>query len=89
LRASPVDANEGCDHFGQKIDFARSKAERIATGDPRASLEERYPNHASYVASIAAAATRLQHARLLLYEDVEAYIKRAQDSQVGDQRARE
>jgi hypothetical protein len=89
LRASPVDANEGCDHFGQKIDFARTKAERIATGDPRASLEERYPNHASYVASIAAAATRLQQARLLLYEDVEAYIKRAQDSQVGDQRARE
>jgi hypothetical protein len=84
LRAVPAGADDGCDHFGQQIDFAKTKAERIAKDDPRPSLEERYPNHATYVDSIAAAARQLQHNRLLLDEDVQVYIRRARDSKVGE-----
>jgi hypothetical protein len=83
LRAIPPGADEGCDHFGQKIDFARTRAERVATGDPRPSLEERYPSHDDYVRAVEAAAGQLQRDRLLLDEDVSADIKRAQDSAVG------
>jgi hypothetical protein len=43
LRAVPAGGDDGCDHWGQQIEFARTKAERTATGDPRPSLEERYP----------------------------------------------
>ena len=40
LRADGLD---GCDAAGQRLDFAKTKAERLAAGDPRPSLEERYP----------------------------------------------
>jgi len=59
-----------------------TKAERIATGDPRRSLEERYRNHDGYVRSIATAARVLQAKRLLLPEDVQRYIDEAQASSV-------
>jgi hypothetical protein len=78
LRAVPVGADDGCDHFGQRIDFARTKAERLANGDPRLSVEERYANHADYVNAVTAAAEALARDRLLLDEDVRAYANRAQ-----------
>jgi hypothetical protein len=37
--------NEGCESNGQHIPFAVTKAERVASGDPRLSLKERYKNH--------------------------------------------
>jgi hypothetical protein len=46
--------------------------------DPRPSLEERYANQADYVNSVASAAKRLAADRLLLDEDVQAYISKAQ-----------
>jgi hypothetical protein len=49
LRAVPAGGDDGCDAAGQQIAFAKTKAERIALGDPRPSLEERYPSHAEYV----------------------------------------
>jgi hypothetical protein len=36
--------------------FAKTKAQRLANGDPRLSLEERYGTHAGYVAAVTAAA---------------------------------
>ena len=30
---------------GQKIDLRQTKADRLAVGDPRLSIEERYPTH--------------------------------------------
>jgi hypothetical protein len=83
LRAVPQDRGDGCDSFGQVIDFAKTKAERAVTGDPRPSLDERYPSHADYVGAVAAAAHGLQQDRFLLEEDVLAYAKKAQDSPVG------
>ena len=47
LFASPV---------GGFIPFAKTKAERLASGDPRPSLEERYRTHDGYVAAVSAAA---------------------------------
>src|SRR5947209_14106879 len=74
LRAYPPGANEGCDAAGQKIDFAATKAERVGNGDPRLSIEERYANHDEYVSAVAHAAFELRRQRLLLNDDVLAYI---------------
>ena len=83
LRAAPAGGDDGCDAAGQQIAFAKTKAERLALGDSRPSLEERYPSHAEYVNAVAAAAQGLVRDRLLLEEDVPAYVKKAQDAPVG------
>ena len=36
---------QNCNYQGGWIPFAKTKAERMANGDPRLSLEERYRNH--------------------------------------------
>jgi hypothetical protein len=46
LRAAAFAGDDLCDGFGQKLDFLQTKAERLAMGDTRPSIEERYPNHA-------------------------------------------
>jgi hypothetical protein len=61
-----ADGFDGCDAVGQEIAFARTKTERIANGDPRLSLEERYADHAAYVSAVARAAESLRADRLLL-----------------------
>jgi len=66
LRAFPPGANEGCDAAGQKINFPLTKSERLNTGDPRLSIEERYPNHGKYVSAVAQVANELRRERLLL-----------------------
>ena len=81
LRKNPPE--EGCDASGMVIPFARTKAERTASGDPRLSLEERYSDHASYVRAVSASAHDLENRRLLLAEDAERYIRAAEDSDIG------
>ena len=54
--------------------FARTKAERKAAHDPRASLEERYPTRADYLRKVEAAADRQIAAGFLLAEDRERAI---------------
>jgi len=68
---------DACDIFGSFIPFARTAAERIAAGDPRPSLEERYENHTGYVAAVAAAARRLAADGFLLPEDAESIVRQA------------
>ena len=51
------------------IPFAKTKAERLASGDPRLSIEERYPDAATYYASAVKQANDLVRQRLLLPED--------------------
>jgi hypothetical protein len=65
------------------IPFARTKAERTASGDPRLSLEERDPDHGSYVGAVSASAQDLENRRLLLPEDAERYIRAADESDIG------
>ncbi len=68
---------------GFYIPFAATAKERRETGDPRLSLEERYPSHEQYVNAVARAAAELQNERLLLAEDVERYLNAAAASSVG------
>jgi Alpha/beta hydrolase domain len=82
LRRAGFGENDGCESAGQNIPFATTKAERLATGDPRKSLEERYGTHDRYVAAVGRAATELQRRRLLLPEDVDKYIAAAEASSV-------
>jgi hypothetical protein len=58
-----------CNQQGGVIAFSSTKAERIAAGDGRLSLEERYPTPDAYAASVKAAGERLVSERVLLAED--------------------
>jgi hypothetical protein len=82
LRHAGFGENEGCEGNGQHVPFAITRAARLATSDPRPSLEERYKNHDGYVAAVRTAAEKLQRERLLLSADVQQYIDRAQASDV-------
>lgn len=67
---------------GQHIPFTPTKAARMAAGDPRLSLEERYGTHDGYVTAVARAAEKLEQQRLLLRADVQVYIDQARRSSV-------
>jgi hypothetical protein len=67
---------------GGYIPFAKTKAERLASGDPRLSLEERYGSHDNYVARVKAAAERLVQERFLLPDDAARLVAQAQQSAV-------
>jgi hypothetical protein len=67
-----------CTNQGGVIPLAATRAERMAAGDPRPSIEERYPDAAAYVAAVRAAAERLVAERLLLAEDAQAMVAAAE-----------
>ncbi len=70
--------NGFCTLGGSFVPFAATKAEREKTGDPRLSLEERYPNKEAYVAAVTKAAQSLVAGRLLLPEDANRLIAEAE-----------
>jgi hypothetical protein len=82
LRRAGFAEGEECGLTGSFVPFARTRADRTASGDPRPSLEERYGDHAGYVAAVRAAAARLVAARLLLQADADALIAQADASSV-------
>jgi Alpha/beta hydrolase domain len=84
LRAYPPGANDGCDAAGQKIDFLKTQADRVASGDLRMSIAERYPTHDTYVSAVTDAMNALRQQRLLLDADAQAYIDAAQGSTIGN-----
>ena len=63
--------------IGSYIPFARTKAERDKTNDPRLSIEERYRNRDEYVGRFAASALDLVARGYLLPEDVADLLKHA------------
>jgi hypothetical protein len=71
-----------CSLSGSFIPFAKTKAERLANGDSRRSLEERYQSHAGFVKAVTKAANELVKERFLLEEDANAFINAAQTSDV-------
>ena len=77
IRKAGFSEGDSCDLTGAYIPFFKSQAERLAAGDPRLSLEERYPTHADYVAKVTAAANDLVSKRLLLPEDRDSIIAAA------------
>jgi hypothetical protein len=82
LRGAGFGENDGCEGSGQHVAFKTTKAERLAAGDPRLSLEERYTNHDGYVAAVKEAAEKLEKERLLLPADVQRYVEQARASDV-------
>src|SRR5438552_10870643 len=56
ITASGFHAGQVCNYVGGMVPFAKTKAARLAAGDPRLSLEERYKTHDGYVAAVRAAA---------------------------------
>ena len=80
--ARPFHQGQICNYVGGMIPFAKTRAERTATGDPRPSLEERYGSHAGYVDVVKKAADKALAARFLLPEDAERLVREAQASQV-------
>jgi hypothetical protein len=65
-------------YLGSSVPFARTKAARAASGDPRPSIEERYPGgRDDYLARVRRAADALVAERLLLVEDVPRVVERA------------
>ena len=62
-------ANDGCEAAGQFIPFATTKVDRLASGDPRPSVQERYPTFAEYQSAVHRAIDGLVKDRLLLCED--------------------
>jgi len=75
-------AGEVCNYVGGMIPFARTKAERMGTGDPRLSLEERYGTHAGYVDAVTKAANKAVAEGYLLQADADALIQAAGASDV-------
>src|ERR1700722_4201908 len=62
---------------GSYIPFAKTRADRDKTHDPRLSVEERYGTRAADVQKIEDAANRLAQERYLLPEDVKAIVEAA------------
>ena len=73
-----------CNLQGSFIPFAPTKAERLATGDPRASIEERYPTKEVYLATFKKGADDLVAQRFLLPDDAALLLKRAETEGVRD-----
>jgi hypothetical protein len=71
-----------CAFTGGYIPFAKTKAERLASHDPRLSLEERYSNQAGYVAAVRNAAEKAVKERFLLPEDAEQLIQQASNTDI-------
>jgi hypothetical protein len=59
-----------CPLMGGAVAFASTREERQKNGDPRASLEERYPSPSAYVEKVDKVAKSLVRQRLMLEEDL-------------------
>jgi hypothetical protein len=73
---------DNADMLGHFVPFAATRAERLAAGDPRPALEERYGTQAGYVAAVEAAARALEAEGLLLAEDRERIVAAARARRV-------
>jgi hypothetical protein len=71
-----------CNYAGGMIPFAKTQAERLASGDPRLSLEERYGSHEGYVAAVHAAAANAVARGFLLQADADLLEAQAAASDV-------
>jgi hypothetical protein len=82
VTASGYAKGRTCGFSGGFIPFARTRQQRLASGDPRPSLEERYGTHEGYVEKVRNAAKRLVQERFLLQEDADRVVREAEASAV-------
>jgi len=80
--ARPFHQGQICNYVGGMVPFAKTKAERVASGDPRLSLEERYRDHAGYVAAVRRAAAHAVARGFLLPADADGLVSAAEASLV-------
>jgi len=71
---------DGCEGSGQYIPFAKTKAERLASGDPRLSIEERYENVETYAKLLEKAIDGLVKSGFLLPADAKAALSKNLDA---------
>lgn len=72
----------GCGFQGGFIPFAKTKQDRMASGDPRLSLEERYGSHEAYVRKVRQTARRMVEEHFLLPDDADRLTREAEASDV-------
>lgn len=72
----------GAGNSGGYWPFWDTRANRLAAGDPRPSLEERYGTHAGYVCAVTAAVNKAVQQRFLLASDAPNLIASASASNV-------
>ena len=75
IRAEGFSAGELCGLSGSFIPFAATKQERMASGDPRLSLEERYKNSQDYAEKRKHAVDTLVQQGFVLPEDSDALAR--------------
>ena len=80
--SSGIYAGQQCSLSGSSYPFQETEAGRIAAGDPRPSLEERYGSHAGYVCAVTIAADKSVKKRWLLPTAATTLIAQAQASNV-------
>jgi len=73
LYKAPLPAGELADRDGTYLAFAATRSEREKAGDPRASIEERYPTPEVHAARVRQVVSELRADRLLLDDDAAAY----------------
>ena len=82
LYAAPSRKTDLCGLSGSFFPFAKTRDERLTTGDPRRSLEERYGDHAGFVEAVRRAAADAVARRHLLVEDAEVIVMMAAESDI-------
>src|SRR5215472_330851 len=73
---SGVWANDGCEASGQFIPFPKSKSDRLASGDPRLSVEERYSSFSDYRRQVIKAVDELVKHRFFICDDTQGIVSR-------------
>jgi len=64
---------------GSFVPFARTRAERLQSNDPRPSVEERYPSHEVYIAAVTRVCEQRVAERLMLQDDADRFIQAARE----------
>ena len=78
LRRGAVNRDQLVDFYGTFIPFARDRAERERSGDPRPSLTERYGDRARYMDLVRRHAETLVRSGFLLAEDTPRVVEQAE-----------
>ena len=82
ITASGFDKGKFCSLTGSYVPFAGTKQERLASHDPRPSLQERYGTHEAYVKRVREAAEKSVKAGFLLPDDAARLVGEAEKSDV-------
>lgn len=82
IRAAGHGEGDLCMASGSLFPFATTKDERLASGDSRLSIEERYPRREAYVKAVSRSAKALAKQGFLLPQDVETAVETARKAEL-------